>query len=355
MATMAPSKPTKTDKNVQSKVTEPLADKAPFREVTPLPFEQPLTDLQAKINDLAATGDAMDDDLSVDMADELTRLRQQAEEVRGRLYTNLSAAHRLQIVRHPQRPNFVELVKAISPDTWFELHGDRGGCDDRAIIGGIAELNDQPVMVVGTQKGRGMRENLTHNFGMANPEGYRKALRLFYHAEKFNMPIITMIDTPGAYPGMDGEQKGIGQAIAFNIREMARLGNPIISVVLGEASSGGALGIGVANRIYMLEHALYTVISPEGCASILWRSAEYASQAADALKITADDLLGFGIADGKIAEPFGGAHHNPDALVASLKEVLINGLAELSGLSKEQLQEQRYNKYRHIGAYELMA
>lgn len=324
--------------------------------VSPLPFEKPLTELQTKINELEETGAAMDESMSLDMVDELSRLRQQANDVRSRLYSNLTAAHRLQIARHPQRPNFIELVKAISPETWFELHGDRGGADDRAIIGGIAELSPgQPVLIVGTQKGRGMKENLTHNFGMANPEGYRKALRLFYHAEKFNMPIITMIDTPGAYPGMDGEQKGIGQAIAYNIREMARLNVPILSVVLGEASSGGALGIGVANRIYMLEHALYTVISPEGCASILWRSAEYASQAADSLKITADDLLGFGIADGKIIEPFGGAHHDADALAASLKEVLLNSLDELSGMTSEQLCEQRYNKYRHIGAYQLFA
>lgn len=325
------------------------------REVTPLPFEQPLTDLQTKINELEATGQAMDGPLSVDMKSELSRLRKQAEDVRKNLYSNLTAAHRLQIARHPQRPNFLELAQAISDETWFELHGDRGGTDDRAIIGGIIELNGQPAIIIGTQKGRGMKENLTHNFGMANPEGYRKALRLFYHAEKFNMPVITMIDTPGAYPGMEGEQKGIGQAIAFNIREMARLKVPILSVVLGEASSGGALGIGVANKIYLLEHALYTVISPEGCASILWRSAEHAARAADALKITADDLLGFGIADGKITEPFGGAHHAPTQMATDIRQALLQGLTELKDLTPEQLVEQRYNKYRHIGAYELLA
>ncbi len=331
----------------KSDITEPVEAS---QEVTPLPFEQPLVNLQDKIDELASAGD----DLSVDMNAELTRLRKQAADVKEKLYSDITPANRLQIARHPQRPNFLELVRAISPNTWIELHGDRGGSDDRAIIGGIGEIDGRPVMLVGTQKGRGMKENLHHNFGMANPEGYRKALRLFQHAEKFNMPIITMIDTPGAYPGMDGEEKGIGQAIAFNIREMARLKVPVISVVLGEASSGGALGIGVANKIYMLEHALYTVISPEGCASILWRSAEHAARAADALKITADDLMAFGIADGKITEPFGGAHHQPKVLANRLQIALKEGLSDLASASGEELVEQRYQKYRHIGAYELV-
>jgi acetyl-CoA carboxylase carboxyl transferase subunit alpha len=226
------------------------------------------------------------------------------------------------------------------------------GADDRAMIGGIAELGNQPVMMVGTQKGRTMKENLVHNFGMANPEGYRKALRLFQHAAKFHMPIITFIDTPGAYPGLEGEQHAIGHAIALNIREMAGMGVPIISVVLGEASSGGALGIGVANHIYMLEHALYTVISPEGCASILWRSADKAVQAAEALKITAQDLVQFGICDAVIAEPEGGAHYDPDLTVDRLRAQLLNGLNQLSHLDAEGLREQRYQKYRQLGAVE---
>lgn len=312
----------------------------------PLPFEKPLLSLQDKIQELEQV--SHDADVNVDT--EIKRLREQAADVRKNLYTNLTAAEKLQIVRHPQRPNFLEWIKYLSPDTWFELHGDRAGTDDQAMIGGIGEINGKPVMMVGTQKGRGVKENLVHNFGMANPEGYRKALRLFEHAEKFNMPIITFIDTPGAYPGIDGEQHGIGQAIAFNIREMARKRTPIISVVLGEASSGGALGIGVANRIYMMEHALYTVISPEGCASILWRSAEFAPTAANALKITADDLMGFGIADGKIPEPVGGAHHNHAEATKAMQSVLSQGLAELNDMDGEQLVKQRYLKYRDIGA-----
>lgn len=314
--------------------------------MAPLPFEKKLLTLQDKIQEL----EQVSRDADVDVDAEIARLRKQATDVRNNLYVNLTAAEKLQIVRHPQRPNFLEWVKYLSPDTWFELHGDRAGTDDQAMIGGIGEIDGQPVLLVGTQKGRGVKENLVHNFGMANPEGYRKALRLFAHAEKFKLPIITFIDTPGAYPGIDGEQHGIGQAIATNIREMARLRTPIISVVLGEASSGGALGIGVANRIYMMEHALYTVISPEGCASILWRSAEFAAIAADALKITADDLMGFGIADGKIPEPLGGAHHDHTAATKAMKKVLAQGLAELRELDGEQLVKQRYLKYRDIGA-----
>jgi acetyl-CoA carboxylase carboxyl transferase subunit alpha len=202
------------------------------------------------------------------------------------------------------------------------------------------------------QKGRNMNENLVHNFGMANPEGYRKALRLFYHAEKFKMPIITLIDTPGAYPGMDGEQHGIGQAIAFNIREMARLRVPIISLVTGEGASGGALGIGVANRILMMEHALYTVISPEGCASILWRSAEYASKAAEALKITAQDLQQFGMIDGIIEEPLGGAHRDTALAGERVQAALLEQINALASLSADELLIQRYEKFRAIGAFE---
>jgi acetyl-CoA carboxylase carboxyl transferase subunit alpha len=210
------------------------------------------------------------------------------------------------------------------------------------------------VMIVGTQKGRGLKENLTHNFGMANPEGYRKALRLFHHAEKFHLPIVTFIDTPGAYAGIHGEQFGIGQAIALNIREMARLSVPIVSVVLGEGCSGGALGIGVANRIYMLEHAIYCVISPEGCASILWRDAKFASTAAEAMRLTAQDLLLQGIIDGIIPEPLGGAHHDAVAMTGSIRQTLVHALDELLLLSPQQRINQRYDKFRAIGAFEEM-
>jgi acetyl-CoA carboxylase carboxyl transferase subunit alpha len=316
-------------------------------KILPLEFEKPIMAMEEKIEELMR----LSQDSKIDFSEEIDKLRAQADEVKSKLYQKLTPAQKLQIARHPQRPNLLETVKMLSPNVWIEMRGDRAGTDDRAIIGGIIELASGPVMVVGTQKGRGMKENLTHNFGMANPEGYRKALRLFAHAEKFKMPVLTVIDTPGAYPGIDGEQHGIGQAIAFNIREMARLRTPIISVVSGEGASGGALGIGVANRIYMLEHALYTVISPEGCASILWRSAEYASKAAEALKITAQDLLAFDIVDGIIPEPQGGAHQDPATTAQRILETVESAIAELKGYDTEKLLVDRYDRFRKIGAF----
>ena len=316
-------------------------------KILPLEFEKPIMAMEEKIEELMR----LSQDSKIDFSEEIDKLRAQADEVKSKLYQKLTPSQKLQIARHPQRPNLLETVKMLSPNVWIEMRGDRAGTDDRAIIGGIIELSSGPVMVVGTQKGRGMKENLTHNFGMANPEGYRKALRLFAHAEKFKMSVLTVIDTPGAYPGIDGEQHGIGQAIAYNIREMARLRTPIISVVSGEGASGGALGIGVANRIYMLEHALYTVISPEGCASILWRSAEYASKAADALKITAQDLLAFDIVDGIIPEPQGGAHQDPATTAQRILETVESAIAELKGFDAQKLLEDRYDRFRKIGAF----
>jgi acetyl-CoA carboxylase carboxyl transferase subunit alpha len=317
-------------------------------KMIPLEFEKPIMAMEEKIEELMR----LSQESKVDFSEEIAKLRQQSEDVRSKLYQSLNPAQKLQIARHPQRPNLLEVIKLLSPNQWIELRGDRAGADDRAIIGGIIELSTGPIMVVGTQKGRTMKENLVHNFGMANPEGYRKALRLFQHAEKFKMPVLTVVDTPGAYPGIAGEQHGIGQAIALNIRELARLRVPVISVVTGEGASGGALGIGVANRIYMLEHALYTVISPEGCASILWRSAEYASKAAEALKITAQDLLRFGMIDGIIDEPHGGAHHDPGLTAQRLQAVLEPAFSELKTLSPEKLMTQRYDKFRTIGAFQ---
>lgn len=292
------------------------------------------------------------EETGIDFQEEITRLSQQAEAFRYQLYKNLQPKEKVQIARHPQRPNAIEIIRQLSPDNWLELHGDRMGQDDQAIIGGIIELADRPVIIVGTQKGRGMKENINHNFGMPNPEGYHKALRLFHHANKFGMPVITLIDTPGAYPGIAGEQHGIGFAIAQNIREMARLRVPVISIVLGEGCSGGALGIGVANEIYMLEHGVYTVISPEGCASILWRSAEQADQAAESLRITAQDLLGFGMIEGIIPEPLGGAHYDSHAAIESIRTTLTASLTTLGQLSPHELVEQRYQKFRKIGAFE---
>jgi acetyl-CoA carboxylase carboxyl transferase subunit alpha len=319
-------------------------------KIQPLEFEKPLISLEKQIAELVESEKAQHS--SAGVSERLESLQTQAQALRHELYDCLSPARKLQVARHPQRLNTLEVIAGLSPDCWVELHGDRAGADDRAIVGGIIELDDMPVMVVGTQKGRGMKENLVHNFGMANPEGYRKAKRLFAHADKFKMPVVTFIDTPGAYPGIEGEQKAIGHAIAENIKAMALMGVPILSVVMGEASSGGALGIGVSNLIYMLEHAQYTVISPEGCASILWRSASFATQAAEALKITADDLVRFGICDGVIAEPQGGAHYNPAFTIDGIKTQLLEGLTALKGLSREALKQQRYDKYRAIGAFE---
>ena len=319
-----------------------MADK-----IQPLEFEKPIMAMADKIEELKK----LSQESNLDFSEEIAKLRLQAEEIKGKLYQGLTPSQKLQIARHPQRPNLLEVITMLSPNTWIEMRGDRSGTDDRAMIGGIIELSCGPVMVVGTQKGRGMKENLTHNFGMANPEGYRKALRLFQHAEKFKMPILTIVDTPGAYPGIAGEQHGIGQAIAFNIREMARSRVPIVSVVTGEGASGGALGIGVANRIYMLENALYTVISPEGCASILWRSAEYASRAADALRITAQDLLHFNIVDGIIDEPQGGAHYDPACTAQAIQAMIEPAFAELKEMSPDALKEDRYSKFRAIGAF----
>lgn len=312
-------------------------------KIQSLDFEKPILQLKKQIADL-------EKEASPNMNKNCQALRQQLEAMETQLYDQLTPAQKLQIARHPQRPNTLEVIQGLSPETWFELHGDRMGKDDRAIVGGIIEFQGKPVMILGTQKGRSMKENLVHNFGMANPEGYRKALRLFQHAEKFKMPVITLIDTPGAYPGIEGEQHAVGHAIALNIREMSRLNVPIISIVMGEASSGGALGIGISNHIYMLEHAQYTVISPEGCASILWRDASFATTAAEALKITAQDLFRFGICDAVIEEPRGGAHYDPQATISAIAERLELGLNELNGLDVETLKEQRFQKYRQIGA-----
>lgn len=316
--------------------------------VEPFDFEKPLYTIQEKIEELMRVSE----ETGINLQEEIEKLSAQAESYRQQLYQNLQPKEKVQIARHPQRPSAIEIIQQLSPDTWFDLHGDRAGQDDQAIVGGIIELVDRPVVVVGTQKGRTMKENLVHNFGMPNPEGYRKALRLFHHAHKFGMPVVTLIDTPGAYPGIAAEQHGIGIAIAENIREMARLRVPVVSVVVGEGCSGGALGIGVANEIYMLEHSVYTVISPEGCASILWRSAEYAAQAAEALKITAQDLLSFGMIEGIIPEPLGGAHYDPKAAIESVRTTLTASLTTLTQLSPEELVEQRYQKFRKIGAFE---
>ena len=268
-----------------------------------LDFEKPIVEIQNKIDELKK----MSEESGMDLNNQIETFEQQAQDYKKELYSKLKPSQKLQIARHPERPKFLDYVNLMC-DEFIELHGDREGMDDRAIIGGIAKIDGKPLMIIGIQKGRNTKENLEYNFGMPQPQGYRKALRLFNHANKFNLPIVTLIDTPGAYPGIKAEETGQGVAIAVNLREMAKLNVPIVSIITGEGCSGGALGLAVANRVMMLEHAYYTVISPEGCASILWRDAARFADAAEALKITSKDLLEFDIIDEEIPEPLGGAH-----------------------------------------------
>ncbi len=287
----------------------------------------------------------------MDLHKEIENFEQQAQDCKKELYANLKPSQKLQIARHPERPNFLDYVNNMC-ENFIELHGDREGMDDRAIIGGIAKIDGKPVMIIGTMKGKSTKENLEYNFGMPQPQGYRKALRLFKHASKFNLPIITLIDTPGAYPGISAEETNQGGAIAVNLRDMAKLNVPVIAVITGEGCSGGALGLAVANKVFLLEHAYYTVISPEGCASILYRDASRAADAANALKITAPDLLKLGIIDGEIKEPLGGAHTDHKAMADTLKATIIDSLKELSKMSEKQLKTDRYNKFRRMGAFQ---
>ncbi len=257
---------------------------------------------------------------------------------------------RVQLARHPKRPHALDYINRLSP-SFLELHGDRAYADDAAIVSGMAVFEGQPVMILGQQKGRDTKQKLLRNFGMPKPEGYRKALRVMRLAAKFNRPIITLLDTPGAYPGIDAEERGQAEAIAMNLREMARLGVPVITVVIGEGGSGGALGLGVANRVYMLENAIYSVISPESCAAIIWRDSGKAELAAAALKLTAPDLLKLGVVDGIIREPEGGAHLDPDTAADAVRETLREALAELTKLSSKELIDHRYNKFRRMGNF----
>ncbi len=316
------------------------------KTATPLEFEKSIHQIEDKIEELKN----LSGETGIDLDEQIKTLEEQARDYKHQLYNNLTPSQKLLIARHPKRPTFLDHVSMIASD-WTEMHGDRAGTDDRAIIGGVALIDEQPVMLIGTQKGKNTKENLEYNFGMPQPEGYRKALRLFYHADRFNLPIITLIDTPGAYPGIKAEETGQGIAIAVNLREMAKLQTPMISIILGEGCSGGALGLAVANRVYMLEHSLYTVISPEGCASILWRSADMASVAAEALKITSDDLLRLGIIDGIIKEPLGGAHYDRDYSAAQLKEQILAGIKELSKMPGDKIKKDKYDKFRKMGVF----
>ncbi len=311
-----------------------------------LDFEKPIVEIQKKIDELKK----MSEESGMDLNHQIQDFEKQAQDYKKELYSKLKPSQKLQIARHPERPKFLDYVELMC-ENFIELHGDREGMDDRAIIGGIAKIDGKPVMIIGIQKGKNTKENLEYNFGMPQPQGYRKALRLFKHANKFNMPIVTIIDTPGAYPGIKAEETGQGAAIAMNLREMSKLNVPIVSIITGEGCSGGALGLAVADRVMMLEHAYYTVISPEGCASILWRDASRFADAAEALKITSKDLLEFNIIDEEISEPLGGAHCDYDVTASNMKNSILNALKELDKKSPEILKQERYNKFRAMGRF----
>ena len=312
-----------------------------------LEFERPILELQAKIQELRQVAQAG----QVDFSSEIARLERKVARLQEEVFANLTAWQRTQIARHPQRPYAMDYIRLVLTD-FLELHGDRGFGDDRAVVGGFARLDGMPLIVVGQQKGRDTKEKIARNFAMANPEGYRKALRLLRLAEKFGKPVLVLVDTPGAYPGIGAEERGQAEAIARNLREMSGLAVPIVVVVVGEGGSGGALGIAVGNVVLMLEYAIYSVISPEGCASILWRDPGKAPDAAAAMGITAESLLRLGLIDGIVPEPTGGAHRNHQETAASLKEVLAKAFARVGQVPIEALLEQRYRKFRRMGVYE---
>lgn len=311
-----------------------------------LDFERPMIELRRRIEQLRALHDGE----GVNLATSLQQLEGQLAQLQTRIFGQLTPWQRTQLARHPGRPFTLDYVAGLCTE-WTELHGDRAGFDDRAVVGGLARFRDTPVVVVGHQKGRKTKENLYRNFGMARPEGYRKALRLFKLANDFGLPILTFIDTPGAYPGVEAEAHGQAEAIARNLLEMARLTVPVITVVAGEGGSGGALAIGVANRVLMLENSVYSVISPEGCAAILWRDRGQAERASKALRITARDCLELGVADEVIAEPVGGAHRHRDDAVHRVGDALARHLAELAELSPEALRQDRLERFRRLGRF----
>jgi acetyl-CoA carboxylase carboxyl transferase subunit alpha len=311
-----------------------------------LPFEQPLAELRAKIDELKR----FSEEKKIDFSEEIRRLEARYSELEEELYSTLSAAQRMQIARHPARPTTLDYINLMFTD-FIELHGDRLYGDDLAIVGGIGKLNGIPVTIVGHQKGKDTKDNIARNFGSPHPEGFRKALRLMRQADKFRRPIITFIDTKGAYPGNAAEERGQGEAIARNLFEMASFRVPIVCVVIGEGGSGGALALGVGNRVLMLENAIYSAISPEGAASIIYKDASKALYAAEAMKITAADIERLGVIDGIVPEPKGGAHRDPAAQADVLKEHVLRHLTELMALSEEQLREDRYDKFRKLGRF----
>lgn len=312
-----------------------------------LEFEKPIVELEQEIAQLQEKSRSQD----IDLSGEITAMEGKLEETKRSIYENLTPWQRVQIARHTKRPFMLDYL-AHACDSFTELHGDRLIGDDQSMPGGFATIGGQKVVVIGHQKGRDLKENLKRNFGSAHPEGYRKALRLFELANKFNLPVITLIDTPGAFPGIGAEERNIAESIARNLREMMLLKVPVIAVVVGEGGSGGALGIGVADRVLMMENAYYSVISPEGCAAILWKHRKHAPEAADAMKLAAPDLLRLGLVDDVIPEVAGGAHNDPVAAATAFKEKVLHHLGELRALSPEQLMENRYQKFRNFGEWQ---
>ena len=310
-------------------------------------FERPLVELEKKISDMKDFTVAG----RVELSGEIASMQRKLDKLRQEIYSNLTRWQKVQLSRHPKRPYTLDYIRMMSSD-FVELHGDRYFADDKAMVGGLGFLDDQPVMFIGQQKGRDTKEKLLRNFGMAHPEGYRKALRLFRLAEKFNMPIVILIDTPGAFPGIGAEERGQAEAIARNIRDMSRLKVPIVVVIIGEGASGGALGVGVGDRVMMLEYSWYSVISPEGCAAILWRDAAKAPDAAEALKVTSSDVSGLGIIDKIIAEPAGGAHNDVIAIAEAVKKEILAVLGEFKDKPVDQLLAERLEKYRRMGEFE---
>jgi acetyl-CoA carboxylase carboxyl transferase subunit alpha len=311
-----------------------------------LEFERDIVEIQGQIDKLLDLADRK----GIDVSAEVIVLREKLQRLKEQTYENLRPMEQVQVARHPRRPYTLDYVGRMFTD-WIELHGDRAFRDDEAIVAGWARLAGRSVMLIGHQKGRDMKENLRRNFGMPHPEGYRKALRLMRQAEKFHRPVVTLIDTPGAYPGIGAEERGQAEAIATNLREMARLRTPLVSVVIGEGGSGGALALGVTDRILMMEHSVYSVISPEWCAAILWRSAEHREKAAEALRLTSANLMELGICDQIVPEPPGGAHADWDGAARGLGTALARVLDELSGMPIDQLLSQRWAKYESIGAW----
>jgi acetyl-CoA carboxylase carboxyl transferase subunit alpha len=309
-----------------------------------LDFEKPIVELERKIEELRH----FTSDKKIDLSSEIKKLEEKLEKLRKDVYSNLSAWQRVQIARHPQRPYTSDYI-ALALTDFVELHGDRAFADDLALIGGLAKLDGRKIMVIGHQKGRDTKENIMRNFGCAHPEGYRKAIRLMELAEKFKIPILSIIDTPGAYPGLGAEERGQAEAIAYNLRRMISLSVPIVVVVIGEGGSGGALGISIGDKICVMENAYYSVISPEGCAAILWKNSIKAPLAAASLKLTAKDLLEFGIIDELIQEPLGGAHKNPEQAAQTVKNTIVKLFKELESKPVEKLLESRYEKFRNIG------